>query len=101
MVGSSAQLSEVVSNLPYGENHLKGDSIVIISTTSLEARAKALCNTHMLLSTRAQQLAANIIRSRVPRDRKFNLPAAVGPRPFDSKLRTALDGLAQAPLLEW
>jgi hypothetical protein len=59
MVGSSKSPSEVVSKLTYGENYLKEDSIAITSTASPEAKGKALCNTHMLLSTRAQQLAAN------------------------------------------
>ena len=80
-------------------NYLKGDSIAITSTVSPEARVKALCNTRTLLSIRAQQLAANAMRSRVVEDRKCNLPDAIGPRLFDSKLRTALGGLVRAPIL--
>ena len=79
-------------------NYLKGDSIAITSTVSPEARVKAPCNTRTLLSIRAQQLAANVMRSWVAEDRKCNLLDAIGPRLFDSKLRTALGGLVRAPI---
>jgi hypothetical protein len=82
----------------YGQIYLKGDSIAITSTISPEARGKALYNMNMLLSIRAQQLAVNAMRSRVTEDRKCNLPDAVCRQPFDSKQRTVLDGLVQAPL---
>lgn len=82
-------------------NYLKEDSIAITSTVSLEARVKALCNTRTLLSIRAQQLAANAMamRNRAAEDRKCNLLDSVGPRLFDSKLRTVLGGLVRAPIL--
>jgi hypothetical protein len=81
-------------------NYLRGDSIAITSTVSPEARVKALCSTRTLVSIRAQQLAANTIRSRVAEDKKCDLPDVIGPRLFDSKLRTALGGLVRAPILE-
>ena len=81
-------------------NYLKGDSIAITSTVSPEARVKVLCNKRTLLSIRAQLLAADAMRSRATEDRRCNLPDSVGPRLFDSKLRTALGGLVRAPILE-
>jgi len=87
-----------MSELRHGQIYLKGDSIVITSTISPEARGKALYNMNMLLSIRAQQLAANAMRRGIAEDRKCNLPDAVGRQPFDSKQRTVLDGLVQAPL---
>lgn len=80
-------------------NYLKGDSIAITSTVSPEARVKALYNTRTLLSTRAQRLTANVMRSRAAEDSKRDLPDSDGPQLFDSKQRTALGGLVRAPIL--
>ena len=82
-----------------GTNYLKVDSIAITLTVSPEARVKALCSKRTLPSIRAQQLAANAMRNRAAEDRRCNLPDSVGPRLFDSKLRTVLGGLVRAPIL--
>jgi hypothetical protein len=43
-------------------NYLKEDNIAITSTISPEAKGKVLCNTHMLLSIRVEQLAMDAVR---------------------------------------
>jgi hypothetical protein len=78
------------------KNYLKEGNTATTSTTSPEARGRGLCNTRMLLSIHAPQLAANTM-SRATKDTKSDLPDIVGPRPSDSKLRMVLGGLVRAP----
>ena len=81
------------------KNYLKGGNTATTSTTSPEARGRGLCNTRMVPSIHAPQLAVNTM-SRALEDTKSDLPDIVDPRPSDSKLRTVLGGLVRAPSLK-